>query len=69
MKRVESHRIRPSSPYYKMLREFCHLSKNLYNHANYLIRQAFKDEKKYLSCQQEAPCPQRAFCSQRRPEN
>ena len=49
MKRVESHRIRPSSPYYKMLREFCHLSKNLYNHANYLIRQAFTDKKEYLS--------------------
>ncbi|WP_374044621.1 hypothetical protein, partial [uncultured Megasphaera sp.] len=49
MKRVESHRIRPSSPYYKMLRKFCHLSKNLYNHGNYLVRQAFTDKKEYLS--------------------
>ena len=47
--RVEKHRIKPSSPYYKMLREFCHLSKNLYNHANYLIRQAFTDKKGYLN--------------------
>jgi putative transposase len=46
--RVEKHRIRPSSPYYKMLREFCHLSKNLYNHANYLVRQAFKETGKYM---------------------
>ena len=52
MNRVEKHRIRPSSPYYKMLREFCHLSKNLYNHANYLIRQTFNDEKKYLNYQE-----------------
>lgn len=49
MKRVEKHRIRPSSPYYKMLREFCHLSKNLYNHANYLIRQTFINQKGYLN--------------------
>lgn len=39
MIRTERHRIRPSSPYYKMLRRFCHLAKNLYNHGNYLVRQ------------------------------
>ena len=38
MKRVEHHRLKPSSPFYAMLREFCHRSKNLYNHGNYLIR-------------------------------
>ena len=46
MKRVEHHRLKPSSPFYAMLREFCHRSKNLYNHGNFLIRQAFiKDSK------------------------
>lgn len=39
MIRTELHRIRPSSQYYKMLRRFCHLAKNLYNHGNYLVRQ------------------------------
>ena len=39
--RVERHRIRPSSPWFPMLKEFCHLAKNLYNHANYLMRQQF----------------------------
>ena len=32
MKRVEHHRLKPSSSFYAMLREFCHRSKNLYNH-------------------------------------
>ena len=48
MKRVECHRIKPSSPFYAMLREFCHRSKNLYNHGNYLIRQTFIEEGKWL---------------------
>ena len=26
---------------YPMLKSFCRLSKNLYNHANYLMRQSF----------------------------
>ena len=34
MKRVEHHRLKPSSSFYAMLREFCHRSKNLYNHGN-----------------------------------
>ena len=31
-----------------MLREFCHRSKNLYNHGNFLIRQTFIDDGKWL---------------------
>ncbi len=38
----------PSSPFYAMLREFCHRSKNLYNHGNYLIRQTFIENGKWL---------------------
>nr|WP_304101430.1 transposase [Mitsuokella multacida] len=48
MKRVEHHRLKPSSPFYAMLREFCHRSKNLYNHGNYLIRQTFIEDGKWL---------------------
>ena len=48
MKRVEHHRLKPSSPFYAMLREFCHRSKNLYNHGNFLIRQAFLKDGKWL---------------------
>ena len=48
MKRVEHHRLKPSSPFYAMLRGFCHRSKNLYNHGNFLIRQTFIDDGKWL---------------------
>ena len=39
--RVEKHLIRPSSPWFPMISGFCHLAKNLYNHANYLVRNRF----------------------------
>ena len=39
--RVEKHLIRTSSPYFSKIYNFCHLAKNLYNHANYVIRQNF----------------------------
>ena len=42
--KVEQHLIRPSSPWYPMIVEFCHLSKNLYNHANHLVRNKFIKE-------------------------
>ena len=48
MKRVERHRLKPSSTFYAMLREFCHRSKNLYNHGNFLIRQTFIEDGKWL---------------------
>ena len=46
--RVERHLIRPTSPWYAMIGEFCHLSKNLYNHANYLVRSKFIKEGMWL---------------------
>ena len=46
--RVEKHLIRKNHPYFKMLSEFTHLSKNLYNHANYLVRKEFVDNGKWL---------------------
>ena len=42
--RVEKHNIKPSHPYYAMLDEFCFMSKNLYNFANYHIRQSFIED-------------------------
>lgn len=48
MKRVERHRLKHSSPFYGMFREFCHCSKNLYNHGNYLIRKTFIEDGKWL---------------------
>ncbi|NEU04543.1 RNA-guided endonuclease TnpB family protein [Clostridium senegalense] len=50
--RVEKHIIKPSHELYNYLDEYCFMSKNLYNYANYQIRQIFiitsklaKDEK------------------------
>ena len=43
VQRVEKHVLKPSSKYYKFFLEQCHLSKNLYNHANYIIRKNFID--------------------------
>lgn len=39
--RVEKHIIKKSDPHYLMLDRFCFSAKNLYNHANYVIRQKF----------------------------
>ena len=39
--RVEKHLIRPSSPCFSMIGDFCHKAKNLYNHGNYLVRSRF----------------------------
>ncbi|WP_192401110.1 RNA-guided endonuclease InsQ/TnpB family protein [Thermoanaerobacterium thermosaccharolyticum] len=47
--RVERHIIYPKNPYYKLLDEYCFKSKNLYNFANYQIRQKFCSEGKYIS--------------------
>ena len=39
--RVERHIIKNHDEHYKVLAEYCHLSKNLYNFANYHIRQGY----------------------------
>ena len=39
--RVEKHLIKRNNPYYSMLDNFCFMSKNLYNHANYIVRNEF----------------------------
>lgn len=47
-KRVEKHFIKSSNPFFDMLMDFCHKSKNLYNHANYIIRQEFVSNGKWI---------------------
>lgn len=41
VQRVEKHILKPSNSYYAMFDHFCFLSQNLYNHANYILRQEF----------------------------
>ena len=41
--RVEKHTIKTSDEHFAVLSDFCHKAKNLYNHANYPIRQAMTD--------------------------
>lgn len=48
---VEQQIIRPSHPKYKTIDEMCFHSKDLYNYANYLIRQSFIINKEYIPYQ------------------
>ena len=49
---VEKHMINKNHPHYNMFCEFTHQSKNLYNHANYIVREAFVKSGKWLRYQQ-----------------
>jgi putative transposase len=46
--RVEKHIVNKNNPYYELLDNFCFMSKNLYNFANYQIRQNFCNNKEYI---------------------
>ena len=46
--RVEKHIVKSSNQYFPMLMNFCNLSKNLYNHANYIVRQKFIDNGNWI---------------------
>lgn len=48
MNRVEKHIIKQNNKYYSLLDEFCYKSKNLYNYANYIIRQEFISNNKWI---------------------
>ena len=48
-RRIEKHIINKTNNYYNMLYDFCVKSKNLYNFANYQIRQEFFKNNKYLN--------------------
>lgn len=49
MKLVERHIIKSSHKYYKEIDNLCFLAKNLFNAANYTVRQSFIKENKYLN--------------------
>ena len=46
--RVEQQIIRKSHPMWKIIDEMCFNSKNLYNYANYIIRQEYIENKRYI---------------------
>lgn len=48
VQRVEKHIIKSTDKYFSLLMDFCHLSKNLYNHANYLVRKKFFEDGSWL---------------------
>lgn len=52
MRQVERHIVKENSPFWKQIDNLCFLSKNLYNYANYLIRQSFIFDKVYLGFNQ-----------------
>jgi putative transposase len=48
--RIERHQINRNQPMYKIIDALCFKSKNLYNYANYIIRQEFISNNKWLRC-------------------
>ena len=46
--RVEKHVLKSANHFFDMLMDFCHKSKNLYNHANYIVRQEFVSNGKWI---------------------
>ncbi len=48
VQRVEKHLIKQNNAYYSMFCDFAHKSKNLYNHANYLVRNEFIKNGKWI---------------------
>lgn len=48
IQQVEKHIIKKSHPHYSMFSEYTHLAKNLYNHANFLVRNEFMNTGKWL---------------------
>lgn len=48
VQRVEKHIIKEYHPYYAMFCDFMHKSKNLYNHANYIVRTEFCKQNKWV---------------------
>lgn len=48
VQRVEKHLIKQNNAYYPMFCDFAHKAKNLYNHANFLVRNEFIKNNKWL---------------------
>ena len=52
MQLVERHKIKPTHRFWQQIDEVCFLSKNLYNYANYQLRQSFIFNNRYLGYNQ-----------------
>ncbi len=52
MQLVERHKIKPNHHFWQQIDELCFLSKNLYNYANYIVRQSFIFDQIYLGYNQ-----------------
>ena len=48
IQRVEQHNIKLDSEFGKFIDEYCFKSKNLYNYANYIIRQEFINNDRWI---------------------
>lgn len=46
--RVEKHILKQNNEYYSLIDDFCLKAKNLYNHANYIVRQDFCSSNKWV---------------------
>ena len=46
--RIEKHIIKSNNKFYSLLDSFCFQSKNLFNHANYIVRQEFCKTNKWI---------------------
>lgn len=51
VQQVEKHIVKKSHPHYSMFCEYTHLAKNLYNHANFLVRNEFAKTGEWLRYQ------------------
>ena len=52
IQQVEKHIIKKSHPYYSMFCEYTHSAKNLYNHANFLVRNEYVNTGRWLRYQE-----------------
>lgn len=46
--RVEKHIVKKSNKHYNIINKYCFAAKNLYNHANYIVRNTFVKERKWI---------------------
>lgn len=46
--RIEKHILKQNNVFYSLIDDFCFKAKNLYNHANYIVRQAFCSENNWV---------------------
>lgn len=60
--RIEQHQIKQSHPMYKLIDELCLKSKNVYNYGNYIIRQEFINNGKWIRYRDLSKIMNRSDC-------